>query len=145
MARVLLMTFLLVCSLPGRLTAQVGIYQRGTVVRMHMGECMPSRHGLVSTLGGGSGPAAQGACPEYTLVSKDVVFLILGKQSTELMPLAQTIDFRLCKNELAIRVDDAKHEAAFTIKEMMVRSEWDRLQRHMERQMMGSGTDDPER
>ncbi len=78
-------------------------------------------------------------------MSKDVVFLIVGKQSTELMPLAQTIDFRLRKNELAIRVDDAKHEAAFTIKEMMVRSEWDRLQRHMERQMMGSGTDDPER
>jgi len=28
-----------------------------------------------------------------------------------------------------VRVDDAKRESKFTIKEMMVRSEWERIQR----------------
>jgi len=32
-------------------------------------------------------------------------------------------------------VDDAKHEARFAIKEMIVRSEWERIQRHIDDQM----------
>jgi hypothetical protein len=39
MKRVLSMIFVL-CSLPALLIAQLGIYQHGTVVRMHMGNCM---------------------------------------------------------------------------------------------------------
>jgi hypothetical protein len=63
------------------------------------------------------------------------VFVIVGKSSGQLVPLAETIDFRYDKNELAIRVDDAKRESKFSIKEMIVRSEWDRLQRHIEERM----------
>jgi uncharacterized protein YjbK len=55
-----------------------------------------------------------------------------------LIPLAETIDFRLHKNELAVRVDDAKREAKFTIKEMIVRSEWERIQRHIDEQLRTS-------
>lgn len=134
MKRVCLLIFA-VCSLSGLPAAQIGVYQQGTVVRMHMGECIPAGHGFMATFGGPSTPAGPEPCPEYTLVSNDVVYVIVGKLSSSLIPLAETIDFRLHKNELAVRVDDAKHEVKFGIKEMMVRSEWDRLQRHIEEKM----------
>jgi hypothetical protein len=85
--------------------------------------------------GGPATMVGQETCPEYTLVSNEVVFVIVGKSSNQLIPLAETIDFRLQKNELAVRVDDAKHEARFAIKEMIVRSEWERIQRHIDDQM----------
>jgi len=88
----------------------------------------------MTSFGGPSIPAPQEFCPEYTLLSDHVVYVIGGKSSNQLMPLAETLDFRIGKNELAVRVDDAKHETKFTIKEMMVRSEWDRVQRHVEEQ-----------
>jgi len=125
----------LFCSLPGLLAAQIGVYQHGTVVRMHMGECLPAGHGFMATFGGPSTPMGSEPCPEYTLLSDNVVFVIVGKLSNSLIPLAETIDFRFHRNELAVRVDDAKHEAKFAIKEMMVRSEWDRLQRHIDEKM----------
>jgi hypothetical protein len=124
--------------LPGLLAAQTGIYQHGTVVRMHMGDCILAHHGFMVAFGGPSAPMEQESCPEYTLVSDNVVFVIVGKSSNQLIPLAETIDFRLHKNELAVRVDDAKHETKFTIKEMMVRSEWERVQRHIDEKMRAS-------
>jgi hypothetical protein len=126
---------LLVCSLAGSLAAQIGIYQHGTVVRMHMGDCVLAPRGFMMAFGGPAGPSGQESCPEYTLVSNSVVFVIVGRSSNQLIPLAESIDFRLQKNELAVRVDDAKHETKFMIKEMIVRSEWDRLQRHIDEQM----------
>ena len=123
------------CCLPGILAAQIGMYQHGSVVRMHMGDCSSSRHGFMANFGSPATPVVQDACPEYTLISDKVVFVIVGKSSAQLVPLAETIDFRYYKNELAIRVDDAKRESKFTIKEMIVRSEWDRLQRHIDERM----------
>ena len=134
MKRALLLVFL-VCSLPGLLAAQIGIYQHGTVVRMHMGECIPAGHGFMVAFGGPSTPMGPEPCPEYTLVSDSVVFVIVGKMSNSLIPLTESLDFRFHKNELAVRVDDDRHEAKFGIKEMMVRSDWDRLQRHIEEKM----------
>ena len=51
------------------------------------------------------------------------------------MPLADEIDFRLQNTELAVRIDDAKHESKFGIKEMILRSEWDLLQKHIADQL----------
>jgi hypothetical protein len=119
------------------LAAQTGGYKRGSVVRMHMGDCMLSHHGFISTVGGG-GVQAQESCPEYTLVSKDAVFVIVGKSSTQLIPLTETLEFRFHKNELDVRVDDAKREIKFAIKEMMLRQDWERRQRHIEEQMRRS-------
>jgi len=144
MKRVLLLIFVF-CAFPGVLAAQIGIYQHGTVVRMHMGECIPAGHGFMVAFGGPSNPMVPEPCPEYTLVSNQVVFVIVGKLSNSLIPLAETIDFRFHKNELAVRVDDAKHEAKFMIKEMMVRSDWERLQRHIEEQMRASENHEAER
>ena len=101
-----------------------------------MGDCILAHHGFMVAFGP-STAVDQESCPEYSLVSKTVVFVIVGK-SNQLIPLAETIDFRLHKNEIGVRVDDAKHEAKFTIREMMVRSEWDRLQRHVEETMRSS-------
>jgi hypothetical protein len=126
------------CAWPGLASAQIGIYQHGSVVRMHMADCGLTRHGFMTTFGGPVPPVAEGDCPEYTLVSDHVVFVILGGSSNQLIPLAETIDFRLHKNELAVRVDDAKRESKFTIKEMMTRSEWDRMQRHIDERMRAS-------
>jgi len=128
----------LCCALPTFLPAEQGIYQHGSVVRMHMGDCILARHGFMTTFGGPATPMPQEYCPEYTLVSENVVFVIVGKSSNQLIPLAETIDFRLHKSELVIRVDDAKHESKFTIREMIVRSEWERMQRHMDEQMRTS-------
>jgi len=34
----------------------------------------------------------------------------------------------------SLRIDDARHESKFSIKEMVLRSQWELLQRHMEEQ-----------
>lgn len=129
---------LFVCGLTSLAYAQIGIYQHGSVVRMHMGDCVLAHHGFMVAFGGPSNAEPQDFCPEYTLVSSKVVYVIVGKSSKELIPLAETIDFRLQKDELAVRADDAKHESKFMIKEMVMRSEWDRVQRHMDEQMKTS-------
>jgi hypothetical protein len=128
----------LFCFFPALLTAQIGIYQQGKIVRMHMGECIPIGHGFMSTLGGSATPVGPELCPEYTLVSDKVVFVIVGRSSTSLIPLAETIDFRFRKNELAVRVNDAKRETKFDIKDMVMRPEWDRVQRHIEEKLKES-------
>ena len=74
-------------------------------------------------------------CPEYTLVTDKVVFLIVGKSSNQLVPLAEVIDFRIQNKELAVRVDDARKESKFAIKEMTLRSEWELIQKHIEDQL----------
>jgi hypothetical protein len=125
------------CSLPTMLLGQRGIYQHGSVVRMHMGDCVLAHHGFAVAFGPASS-MPQEYCPEYTLLSENVVYVIVGKSSNQLIPLAESIDFRLHKNELAVRVDDAKRETKFTIKEMIVRSDWERIQRHLDQQMRAS-------
>ena len=121
------------CTVPMAWGAQLGIYQHGTVVRMRMGDCALSHRGFMATFAGPA-QAAQMAvelCPEYTLVSEKVVYVIVGRSSTQLIPLADVIDFRLHNNELVVRIDDARHESKFAIKEMILRSEWELVQKHI--------------
>jgi len=136
---------LLSCGLTAALEAQSGIYQHGSVVRMHMGDCLLVHVGFLTAFGAPAASQVLDACPEYTLVSNAVVFVIVGKSSNQLIPLAETIEFRLQKNELAIRVDDTKHETRFSIKEMIVRSEWDRIQRHIDEKLRTSEVREAER
>jgi len=74
-------------------------------------------------------------CPEYTLVSDKVVFVIVGKSSNQLVPLAEIVDFRFHNNQLAVRVDDARRECKFVIKEMTLRSQWELVQKHIEERL----------
>jgi hypothetical protein len=98
---------------------------------MRMAECTFPPHGFLAAFGAPQGQMLPEVCPEYTLVSDKVVFVIVGRSSNQLIPLADVIDFRFHNNELAVRVDDAKHESKFSIKEMILRSEWDLVQKHI--------------
>jgi len=77
--------------------------------------------------GGGKVEPAE-LCPEYVLVADKVVYVISGKNSEPLMPLAEITPFRLQKNEMLIRIDDAPKESHFHIKAMVLRPEWERNQ-----------------
>ena len=123
---------LLICFVP---SAWAGVYQHGTVVRMRMTDCLPVHHGFMMAMSGGAVPMAPEVCPEYTLLSEKVVFVIVGRSSDQLIPLADEIDFRLHNNEMAVRVDDARHESKFSIKEMVLRAQWDMVQRHIAEEM----------
>jgi hypothetical protein len=127
----MVLLILVCCAAPGLVAAQIGVYQQGTITRMRMTECMAER-GFMATLGGGQPQPTPELCPEYTLVSDKVVYVIVGKKSNELLPLAEHTDFRFQKNELAVRVDDARHESRFRIREMVLRPEWERIQRRAE-------------
>jgi hypothetical protein len=120
------------------LAAPLGIYQHGTVVRMRMGDCALMHRGFMNAFGPPQAAANEEVCPEYILVTDKVVFVIVGKSSNQLVPLAEVIDFRFQNKELAVRVDDARHESKFAIKEMTLRSEWERIQKHIEDQLNDS-------
>jgi hypothetical protein len=115
--------------------AWAGTYQHGTVVRMRMGPCMAEHHGFMMAMSGGGPQNAPDICPEYTLLSDRVAYVIVGKSSNQLVPLADEIDFRLQNTEMAVRVDDAKRESKFAIKEMILRTEWDLIQKHIVEQL----------
>jgi hypothetical protein len=131
----ILLLVLGLCIVSVALAAPLGIYQHGTVVRMRMGDCVLSHGSFLKTFGPPQASAAVEACPEYTLVTDKVVFVIVGKSSHQLIPLAEIIDFRLRSNELAVRVDDARRESKFAIREMILRTQWDLIQKHLEDQL----------
>jgi hypothetical protein len=116
-------------------SAWAGVYQHGTVVRMRMTDCLPAHHGFMMAMSGSAAQMGPEVCPEYTLVSDKVVFVIVGRSSDQLIPLADVIDFRLHNNEMAVRVDDARRENKFGIKEMVLRTEWDLVQKHVAEQL----------
>lgn len=118
--------------------APIGTYQHGTVVRMRMGDCMLMHRGFMGQFGPPQAAMVEEGCPEYTLVTDKVVYLIVGKSSNQLVPLAEVIDFRIQNKELAVRVDDARKESKFAIKEMTLRSEWELVQKHIENQLNDS-------
>lgn len=98
---------------------------------MRMTDCLPGRHGFMVAFGGPAAQAGPDLCPEYTLVSEKVVFVIVGRSSDQLVPLADVVDFRVHNSEIAVRVDDAPHESKFNVKEMILRSDWDLVQKHL--------------
>jgi len=127
MKRMLVCLFLL--AYPILLSAQTHGRQQGTIIRMRMTDCMGSQHPFISAMSGGGAKAEPGVlCPEYVLVANTVVYVIIGKTSDQLLPLAEATPFRFRKNEMLIRVDDAAKESRFHIKAMTLRPEWDRNQ-----------------
>jgi len=120
-----ILLILMICIFPAVSVAQKGGLHRGVIVRMRMGECLPAGHsGFVGAMAGGARQTDE-LCPEYTLVTDKVVYVIVGKVSGQIIPLAETTEFRIFKNELLIRVDDAMHETKFTVKEMALRPDWE--------------------
>jgi hypothetical protein len=123
-------TLLCICLLafPVFLTAQTHSSQQGTIVRMRMTDCLGPQHGFMAAMSGAGKVETGALCPEYVLISDRVVYVISGKGSDQLVPLAEVTRFRLQKNEMLIRVDDASKESHFHIKAMVLRPEWDRNQ-----------------
>ncbi len=124
MKRILLS--ILLASSPALLLAQSQHREHGTIVRMRMTECMGPQHGFMAAMAGGANVEAAALCPEYVLVADKVVYVITGKNSDQLIALAETTYFHLQKNELLIRIDDSPKESHFRIKAMVLRPEWDR-------------------
>ncbi|HUO26344.1 MAG TPA: hypothetical protein VMU61_11815 [Candidatus Aquilonibacter sp.] len=100
----------------------------GTIVRMRMETCMGAQHGFMAAMSGAGHIQTGELCPEYVLVTDKVVYVIQGKKSNELVPLADVTHFRLQNNEMLIRIDDARRESHFRVMEMMLRPEWEHSQ-----------------
>ena len=129
---------ILLCALPISLAAENRTHEQGTIVRMRMTDCLGSQHPMMDALSGSArGPSGE-ICPEYVLVTEKVVYVIIGKTSEQLVPLAETTRFHFQNNEVLIRVDDAHHESRFRVKAMTLRPDWDRNQQTEEAQAVAA-------
>lgn len=97
---------------------------KGTVIKMRMTECT-AQHGFMAAMSGAPAPASV-SCPEYTIMSDKVVYVVEGRQKDAFMPLAENMEFLIRKNELVTFSDDEKNKSHFAIQQMTLRSEWDR-------------------
>jgi hypothetical protein len=127
----------LFCSSVPLLLAQARILQAGTIIRMRMSDCMASQHRWRVALSGSGRLLTGEICPEYVLVTDKVVYTIVGKESDQLLPLAETTRFRLQHNEMLIRIDDANRESRFRVLEMTLRREWEHQQVRAEEEESG--------
>jgi hypothetical protein len=96
---------------------------RGTVTKMRMTDCT-AQHGFMMAMSGA--PPAAASCPEYTIVSDKVVYVVVGRKADEFIPLAENKQFVIRKNEIVLFSDDEKMKSRFSIQQMILRSEWDR-------------------
>ena len=84
-----------------------------------------AQHSFMAAMSGTPAQAV-GTCPEYTVMSNKVVYVIVGRRAEEFIPLAEDIDFLIRKNELVLFSDDEKVKSRFVIQQMMLRTDWDR-------------------
>jgi hypothetical protein len=87
-----------VLMFPAFLSAQRSL-QTGTIIRMRMTACLGPQHGFMAAMSGGANLEPALLCPEYVLVADKVVYVISGKSSEQLIPLAEVTRFRLQKNK----------------------------------------------
>jgi len=121
----MLAAVLCILSLP--LFSETRDREEGTIVRMRMADCITPQHSFMSAMSGvQAAPGEQ--CTEYVLVADKVVYVIVGRSSDQLIPLAETTRFHMQKNEVLIRIDDERRESRFHVKAMMLRPEYDRSQ-----------------
>jgi len=103
---------------------------KGTVIRMRMTGCI-LQSGFKATFeanpmtGGGS-------CPEYTVMSTKVVYVVVGRRTQAFIPLAEDLDFVIRDNEIVMFSNDEKAKSRFVIQQMMLRGDWDREQERKE-------------
>lgn len=121
------MVVILLLVLAAGLSAQRKVF-KGTVVRMEMSECVVPAGFRAAMSGAPNGVVS--SCPEFTVVSDDVVYVVVGRRADQFMPLAEHTDFLLKKNELMTLSEDEKIEARFLIRQMILRGDWEREQEH---------------
>jgi len=97
---------------------------RGTVTRMKMSECS-WQPGFRAAMSGMQGEVSR-PCPEYTIVSDKVVYVLVAKRVDQFVPLAEDLVFHVKKNEVILFADDEKGESKFVVRQMILRGEWER-------------------
>ncbi len=103
----------------------------GTVIRMKMGAC-GSTHGFMVAMAGA--PAAASSCPEYTIMSDKVVYVVAATRRDAFIPLAEDLKFLVRRNELITVSQDEKNKSRFAIQQMTQRADWDREEARKELQ-----------
>ena len=83
--------FVMVLSAATFLQAQGHWSFKGTVIKMRMTDCAMQR-GFMATMSGASAPAGV-MCPEFTVVSDKVVYVVVGRRAEEFIPLAEDMEF----------------------------------------------------
>ena len=91
---------------------------KGTVIKMRMTDCVIQR-GFRATLAGST-------CPQYTVMSANVVYVVVGRHTEEFIPLAEDTDFLIRKNEIVTFSNDETEKSRFVIQEMTRRADWER-------------------
>lgn len=135
MKRVSLLFIFVMCA-AALVQAQGNWSFKGTVIKMRMADCA-AQHSFMVAMSGVQVPTAA-TCPEYTVMSDKVVYVVVGRHTDEFIPLAENMEFQIRKNELIILADDEKTKSRFTIQQMTLRAEWDRAQerKELEEKMM---------
>ncbi len=128
MKRLLLLTLLFCSQVAVCWAADPAASQEGMIVRMRLVTCPGPQHRFMMALSGSARVGPQDPCPEYTLLTEKIAYIIIGRASNQLVPLAETTKFRFQNREMLIRLGDSNHESHFMIREMMLRSEWERQQ-----------------
>jgi hypothetical protein len=102
---------------------------KGTVTKMRMTGCV-TQNGFKASFA--ALPMAGASCPEYTVMSSKVVYVVVGRHAEEFIPLAEDLDFLIRNNEIVIFSSDEKAKSRFVIQQMMLRDDWDREQERKE-------------
>jgi glucosamine 6-phosphate synthetase-like amidotransferase/phosphosugar isomerase protein len=122
--------FIFAWSVASAAQAQGNWSFKGTVTRMRMTDCV-MHTGFMATMSGVPAPAGI-TCPEYTLMSDKVVYVVVGRRTDEFIPLAENMVFLIRKNEIVLFSDDEKTKSRFSIQRMMLRADWDREEERKE-------------
>jgi hypothetical protein len=102
---------------------------KGTVIRMRMTGCV-LQSGFKASFE--ANPMTVGSCPEYTVMSSKVVYVVVGRRTQAFIPLAEDLDFVIRDNEIVNFSNDEKAKSRFVIQQMMLRGDWDREQERKE-------------
>ena len=94
---------------------------KGTVIRMEMRDCVVA--GFRAAMSGA--PGSVGHCPEYTVMTPSVLYVMVARQTEGFIPLAEDVEFKVIKNEV---LAGEKSKSRFVIQKMMLRSDWEREQ-----------------
>ena len=83
-------------------------------------------------------PMSGMSCPEYTVMSSNVVYVVVGRRTEEFIPLAENMDFTIRNNEIVIFSNDEKAKSRFMVQQMTLRADWEREEqrKELEAQMM---------
>jgi len=116
--------FFFVLGAVALLQAQAQWSFKGTVTKMRMTDCVAQKSFMAAM--SGTQAQAPGNCPEYTVMSDKVVYIVVGKRAEEFIPLAEDMKFLIRKNELVLFSDDEKTKSHFVVQQMTLRADWER-------------------